>query len=144
MKCAWQNANIFKDLKYIGLNMTIKLNQLFPQSFLALVLLVLLPSCSSINFLNPFGTDSKEQSRTPPNATEYICDGNKRFYVRMLNNGNDAWLIYPDHEVNLTQSSDASNRFTSGVIALVINGAETTLNDGEKIAYSACKPSVKK
>lgn len=119
--------------------MIIKLHPLF----LVLALAALLPSCSSVS-LNPFGSGSTEQSRTPPNATEYICDGNKRFYVRMLNNGNDAWLIYPDHEVNLPKSSDGNNRFTSGVITLVINGAETTLNDGEKIAYTVCKPQEKK
>lgn len=130
-------------LKFTGLTMTIKFNQLFPQSFLVLFLLVLLPSCSSISFLNPFGSGSKELSHIPDNATEYICDGNQRFYVRMLNNGNHAWLIYPDHEVNLTRTGD-DNRFTSGVITLVINGTETTLNDGEKIAYTACKPTVKK
>ena len=62
----------------------------------------------------------------------------------MLNNGNDAWLIYPDHEVNLAKAADSSNRFVSGVITLTINNAETTLNDGEKIAYTGCKPQVKK
>lgn len=119
--------------------MTLQLNPLF----IAFSWLALLPACSSIN-LNPFGADNKERSRTPQNATEYICDGNKRFYVRLLNNGKDAWLIYPDHEVNLTQTSDVKNRFTSGAITLVISGAETTLNDGENIAYIACKPSLKK
>lgn len=112
--------------------------------WLALGLLTLLPACSSISLSNPFGSDSKEQSRTPANATEYICEGNKRFYVRMLNNGNDAWLIYPTHEVNLTKASDGNNRFTSGIIALEINGDATTLHDGEKIAYTACKPQLKK
>lgn len=125
--------------KYTGSNMIIKLHPLF----LVLAVAALLPSCSSVR-LNPFGSDSAEQSRIPANATEYICDGNKRFYVRMLNNGSDAWLIYPDHEVNLPKASDGSNRFTSGAITLLINGAETTLNDGEKIAYTACKPQEKK
>lgn len=120
--------------------MTIKLHQ----SFLVLALLAVLPACSSISLSNPFGSDTKERSRTPQNATEYICEGNKHFYVRMLNNGNDAWLIYPDHEVNLTKASDANNRFTSGIITLVVNGDATTLDDGEKIAYTACKPQVKK
>lgn len=120
--------------------MTIKLHQFS----LALALVALLPSCSSISFSNPFGDDNKEQSRTPQNATEYVCEGNKRFYVRMLNNGNDAWLIYPDHEVNLTKASEGNNRFVSGVISLAINGDATTLNDGEKIAYVGCKPQVKK
>ncbi len=119
--------------------MTIKFNQLL---FTA-GLIALLTSCSTIGISNPFGSDTKEQSRTPQNATAYVCENSKQFYVRMQNNGNDAWLIYPDHEVNLTKAADGNNRFTSGVIVLVINGAETTLNDGEKIAYTACKPQLK-
>ncbi len=119
--------------------MTVKFNKILVTASL----IALLPACSSISLSNPFGSGSKEQSRTPQNATAYVCEGNKRFYVRMQNNGNDAWLIYPDHEVNLTKTSDSSNRYTSGVISLVINGAETTLNDGEKIAYTACKAQVK-
>lgn len=118
--------------------MTIKFNPLL----LAVGCIALLPSCSTIGIPNPFGSAAAEQSRTPQNATAYVCDGNKQFYVRMQNNG-DAWLIYPDHEVNLTKTAD-NNRFTSGVITLVINGDETTLNDGEKIAYTACKPQPKK
>lgn len=104
-------------------------------------LLAMLPSCSSIN-LNPFSSDTGEHSRDPQNATEYICEGNGRFFVRMLNNGSDAWLIYPDHEVNLAKAG-SENRYSSGVITLVINGAETTLNDGDRIAYTHCKPQVK-
>ena len=113
------------------------------QFLLVASLAALQPSCSSYS-LNPFSTGVKEQSRVPPNAIAYECDGGNQFYVRMQNNGNDAWLIYPDHEVNLTNSSDNKNRFTSGVITLLINGDETTLNDGEKIAYTACKRQVKK
>ena len=111
--------------------------------FVTASLIALLPACSSMSLSNPFSSSNREQSLTPKNATAYVCEGNKQFYVRMLNNGNDAWLIYPDHEVNLTKASDNSNRFTSGVISLVINGAETTLNDGEKIAYTSCKVLVK-
>lgn len=106
-------------------------------------LVAMQPSCSTYS-LNPFSTGGKEQSRVPKNAIAYECDTGKQFYVRMQNNGNDAWLIYPDHEVNLTNSADNKNRFTSGVITLLINGDATTLNDGEKIAYVACKPQPKK
>jgi len=114
------------------------------QWILMLALLVTLPSCSSIGISNPFGSGSPEQSRTPQNATAYLCDSNMQFYVRMQNNGNEAWLIYPTHEVSLTKTSDSNNRFISGAITLVINGDETTLNDGEKIAYVGCKPQAKK
>lgn len=113
------------------------------QLSLLLVAITLITSCSSIS-LNPFGSDNKEQSRTPENATEYRCEGGAHFYVRMLNNGNDAWLIYPQHEVNLAKAADSQNRFVSGLITLVIDGDNTTLNDGEKIAYTACKPQARK
>jgi membrane-bound inhibitor of C-type lysozyme len=102
--------------------------------------LTLISACSSVK-LNPFSSDSAEQSRDPQNAVEYVCEAKKRFFVRMLNNGNDAWLIYPDHEVNLPKTGD--NRYSSGVITLLINGAATTLNDGEKIAYTNCKAQEK-
>jgi len=113
------------------------------QWLIVVSLIALQPSCSSFS-LNPFSTGGQEQSRMPKNAISYDCDEGKQFYVRMLNNGNDAWLIYPDHEVNLTKSTDDSNRFTSGGITLLINGDATTLNDGEKIAYTGCKSSVNK
>jgi hypothetical protein len=116
-----------------------KINQLF----IAASLLMLVSSCSSVN-LNPFSSGAKEQSLAPKNAVAYVCDGNKQFYLRMLNNGNDAWLIYPDHEVNLAKSADNNGRYTSGVITLLINANETTLNDGDKIAYTGCKSQAKK
>lgn len=102
------------------------------------VIFSLLASCAMPK-LNPFAKADKDNPLVPKNATQYVCDNNKSFYVRMLNNGNDAWLIYPDHEVNLPKTG-SENRYASGLITLVINGAETTLNDGEKIAYTNCKP----
>jgi membrane-bound inhibitor of C-type lysozyme len=112
------------------------------KSFALLSVPLALAACSSFHIPNPFDTSTKELSRTPPNSTEYICEGNQHFYLRMLNNGNDAWLIYPDHEVNLPKSEE--NRYTSGAISLVFNGTEASLNDGEKIAYMGCKPQSKK
>lgn len=117
--------------------MTKKLKQLC----ILAVLITLQASCS---LGNPFSSGLKEQSRVPANAIGYHCEDNRQFYVRMLNNGNDAWLIYPDHEVNLTNSADNKNRYTSGVITLLVNGDQTTLNDGEKIAYTGCRPQLKK
>lgn len=120
--------------------MMIKLQPLVLVSVLA----AMLSACSSIGISNPFRGESGEQSPYPKDAVEYVCDGNKHFHVRMLNQGQDAWLIYPDHEVNLPRSSDDSRRYASGVISLVLNGDATTLNDGEKIAYVNCKALTKK
>lgn len=112
------------------------------KSVVLLSSLLLVAACSSFRVPNPFDTSTKEISKAPADATEYICEGNKRFYVRMLNKGNDAWLIYPDHEVNLPKNE--GNRYTSGAITLVLNDNEATLNDGEKIAYTGCKAQSKK
>jgi len=124
--------------------MTIKFNQLrHAASCLFIVaLLPVLAACSSVKLANPFASEAPEMSSRPANATAYVCADNKRFYVRMLNNGNDAWLIYPDHEVNLTKISGSKNQFSSGVITLLIDGADTMLTDGDKAAYSACKPQA--
>lgn len=119
------------------------MNVKLKQSIFVLALAVLLPACSSVSVPNPFGSGAKSGANGPENATAYECEGNKRFYVRMLNNGNDAWLIYPDHEVNLAKAGDDNKRFTSGVITLVIDGASATLTDGEKAAYTGCKVKLK-
>lgn len=116
----------------------------FKQAVLVTFLVTLLAACGSMSLSNPFGAKDKELSRVPANATEYRCEDNQYFYVRMLNSGADAWLIYPDHEVNLTRSAGSTTRYTSGIITLDLNAENTTLNDGEKIAYVACKPQVKK
>jgi membrane-bound inhibitor of C-type lysozyme len=112
------------------------------KSVVLLSSLLLVVACSSFRVPNPFDTSTKEISKAPADATEYICEGNKRFYVRMLNKGNDAWLIYPDHEVNLPKNE--GNRYTSGAITLDLNDNGATLNDGEKIAYTGCKAQRKK
>lgn len=135
----WQNVAHGIITFKMGFNMNIQVKHLF----LALSLTIMLSACSSVGLSNPFGSSAKSGVGVPENATAYVCEGNKRFYVRMLNNGNDAWLIYPDHEVNLSKSSE-NNRYTSGVISLVINADATTLNDGEKIAYTGCKAQLQK
>lgn len=103
----------------------------------------MLTACGSLGKYNIFGSQSQERSRTPADAVQYVCDGKQQFYVRMLNNGNDAWLIYPDHEVNLPRTG-GDNRYASGAITLVLSGDQTTLNDGDKIAYTNCKPQQQK
>ncbi|PKO46505.1 MAG: hypothetical protein CVU29_05480 [Betaproteobacteria bacterium HGW-Betaproteobacteria-22] len=117
----------------------IKKNRQVP---LILVLLLSLPACSSLSFNNPFGSGQKAQAGVPQNATEYICEGDKRFYVRILNQGADAWLIYPQHEVNLAKVNATGSRYASGAITLELDNDNASLNDGEKIAYTSCKPQL--
>lgn len=111
---------------------------------LAITLTILMTGCSSFDRYNPFteATVSREIPRAPANATEYLCEGNKRFYVRMIDKGNGAWLIYPDREVNLDKVSGSGNRYSNGVAVLDINGSDATLSDGPKIDYKECKAVV--
>lgn len=105
---------------------------------------LVISACSIVKPLNVFKTETKERSKNPENATEYICENNKHFFVRMLNKGADAWLIFPDHEVNLAQSSTDKNRYVSGAITLVLNGEQTTLTDGDVLSYTGCKAQLQK
>lgn len=106
---------------------------------LPMTLLFLLAGCGSISLSNPFGDGSRERSTAPQNAAHYLCENNKHFYVRMLNNGQDAWLIYPDHEVNLPKMSSGDKRYSNGKAILDLSGAEATLTDGDTVNYNGCK-----
>jgi membrane-bound inhibitor of C-type lysozyme len=105
---------------------------------------LLLASCSSVNVWPFDGSKSSDRPSAPSNATLYQCNGGKHFYVRYLDNGNTAWIIYPDREVGLAKGSGgAGTRYTNGIAVLEINGSESTLNDGPSIAYTGCKTGAK-
>jgi hypothetical protein len=114
------------------------------KSYISIALLsISLLGCSTVNDLNPFDNGVKERSTTPANATQYICDGNKQFFVRMLNNGNDAWLMYPDREINLTRVAD-SNTYKAAAISLEINTDQALLSEGDSDNKLSCKAQIKK
>ena len=103
-------------------------------------LALLLAGCESVN-LWPFGgAKTQELSRTPANAIEYECNAGKRFHVRYLDNGNAAWVIYPEREFRLDKvASETGARYSNGVAMLETNGSEATLRDGPTIAFTGCK-----
>jgi membrane-bound inhibitor of C-type lysozyme len=105
-------------------------------------LALLLSGCGGVNVsLWPFdGKKESGASSAPANATEYQCNGGKHFYVRYIDNGAAAWLIYPEREVSLTKVAATSGiRYSNGIATLNVNGAEASLEDGPAIAYSGCK-----
>ncbi|OYY50697.1 MAG: hypothetical protein B7X95_09325 [Methylophilaceae bacterium 17-44-8] len=107
--------------------------------YIITIIALCLSACSVLQPFKVFNTETKERSKNPENAIEYVCENNKHFFVRMLNKGADAWLIFPDHEVNLAQSTTEKNRYVSGSITLVISGEQSTLTDGDVLAYTGCK-----
>lgn len=116
--------------------------QIIKSGFVSLFGILLLNACSTSNILSGdiFNGKARELPRTPAGSIAYVCDNNAQFYVRMLNNGNDAWVIYPDHEVSLPKQADG--RFTNGTAVFTLDANGASLTDGEKVNYTACKAQV--
>jgi membrane-bound inhibitor of C-type lysozyme len=121
------------------------MNSKIPTTFLPVLFLlaVLVSGCGgmSVGNLLPFGDNrSVERSRVPANSTTYQCAGNKRFYVRSLENGAAAWVILPEREFRLDKvAGDGGNRFGNGKAELNINGDEASLSDGPTVNFTGCK-----
>ena len=104
-----------------------------------------LSACSSMSVdkIWPWGDESSHnQPKRLANATEYQCEGGKRFHVRFADNGNTAWLIYSDREVSLAKEASGT-RYTNGIAVLEVNGAEASLKDGPTATYTGCKAAGK-
>lgn len=100
-------------------------------------LVLLLAGCGG-GKLWPFGEDKPQaRSNAPANSTEYQCSGGKKFYVRMLDNGNTAWLILSEREVSLAKT--ASGRYSNGISTLSITGDEATLEVSATVSMTDCK-----
>ncbi len=118
--------------------------RLIKMTALSLVGATLLAGCSTISNLLPFSSDGPQaRSTAPANATEYQCNGGKRFYLRTLDNSAAVWLIYPDREVRLDKiSGEGGTRYSNGPATLELTGSEATLADGAA-AYAGCKALAK-
>ena len=113
---------------------------------LAAVLAVCLAGCGGLPNLWPLSSSERERSRAPANATEYQCDAGKRFYLRTLDNGASAWIIFPEREFRLDKVAGPAvgSRYTNGSAVLEMNGDQASLTDGPAIAFRDCKvPATK-
>lgn len=112
-----------------------------PFASLSLALSVFVAGCGNIlSFSGP----SEVTQRGPENATEYRCEGNRRFYVRTID-ANSVWLIAPDRELRMTRSG-SDGRYRAGRATLELNGPEARLED-PPTEYRDCKvptPDAKK
>ena len=95
----------------------------------AVFLTVLLAGCGGAS-LWPFGSSgSTEQSRKPTDATEYLCEGGKVFYVRNLDAG-AVWLIAPDRQIRLEKPAGTTDMvYAAGKVRLEITAQTATLLD---------------
>lgn len=107
-------------------------------------ILFLLTGCSSVN-LWPFGSErNPDQALVPANATEFQCAGGRRFYVRYLDDGGAAWIIFPDREFRLDKvASGDGNRYSNGIDTLEVHDNGTTLTETSGASFSGCKAGTK-
>jgi membrane-bound inhibitor of C-type lysozyme len=113
---------------------------------LALCLSAVLAGCGGMPSLWPFSPAERERSRAPVNATEYQCDAGKRFYVRYLDNGASAWIIFPEREFRLDKAAGPTDgsRYTNGSAVLEVKGDQANLTDGPGLVFRDCKvPAAK-
>lgn len=111
-------------------------------TFFIFFLALSLNACTSLNVW-PFNQSEKVvDAAIPKNSTEYICDSNKKFYVRTMDKGDSVWLILSDREVALNKIS--SDRYSNTITTLEINGSDATLEINQTITYKNCKASINK
>lgn len=107
---------------------------------LAILAVLGLSACGSVN-LWPFGEErTSERSRVPANATAYQCDGDRKLYVRVLDNGAAAWVILPEREIRLEKTgAAAATNYAYRSTLLEIKGDEAVLLEGSKPVLTGCK-----
>ena len=101
---------------------------------------MLLVGCGGFNVW-PFGDSEKVMldATKPVNSTEYLCESNKKFYVRNIDKSDSAWLILADREVGLPKVS--GTRYSNGITTFDINGTDATLEINPTTTYKGCKAS---
>lgn len=108
-------------------------------SLLAVCLAAALAGCGGVN-LNvwPFGSGPSEVRQAQAGATEYRCEGGRRFHVRSAGDG-AVWLIAPDREIRLPRlGGPESTRYGVARVELVLSGEEAALFD-PPATFSGCR-----
>ncbi|MEN9725624.1 MAG: hypothetical protein RLZZ98_1133 [Pseudomonadota bacterium] len=109
-----------------------------------LVLAGSISACSTVKDMTnvdlwPFGKGGDQgHEYQPANSTPYVCEGNKKFFVRYLDKGASVWLILPDREVALAQVG-SSKVYSNGISKLDLSGSDVSLEVNETTKYVGCK-----
>ena len=98
---------------------------------------LLLAGCSSWWSLGSSGGDVP---RVPPGATAYKCDGGKDLFVRYIEGGRSAMIVFPEREFRLDRvGAGAGARYSNGHTTLVVQGGAAQLEEGGGVPYANCK-----
>jgi hypothetical protein len=107
--------------------------------------IVALSACSTMKDLGnvnvwPFGSKADApRIYHPANSVAYTCEANKKFFVRMLDKGADAWLILPDREVSLPQVG-TTKIYSNGISKLDLSAEDAVLVVSASVTFTGCKP----
>lgn len=114
------------------------------KAIVALSVCAVLSACSTVKDMTnvdlwPFGKGGDQgREYQPANSTPYICEGNKKFFVRYLEKGASVWLILPDREVALAQVG-SSKVYSNGISKLDLSSDDVSLEVNETTKYLGCK-----
>lgn len=86
-----------------------------------------------------FDKGVKEQPRYGKDATHYECENYQSFGLQLFNNGADAWVMLPDHEIAVSRDAQDAQLYRYGTVSLRLNGDATTLDDSDHLHLKGCK-----
>ncbi|MCC6609924.1 MAG: hypothetical protein IT515_09670 [Burkholderiales bacterium] len=87
----------------------------------------------------PWGGGSGDVPRVPPGATAYKCDAGKELFVRYLNGGKSAMIVFPEREFRLDRTGDAGSPYANGQTTLTVGAGTATLQEGGTVTHANCK-----
>lgn len=111
---------------------------------IATTLSALLFGCKSFELPNVFDKGTKEVPRYGKDAMHYQCENYQSFGLKLSENGEEAWVMLPDHEVGLSRDSNDKQLYHYGTMDLRLNGDQTTLDDSDHLHLKGCKGPDKK
>lgn len=100
---------------------------------------VFLYGCASFEFPSMFDKGSKEVPRYGKAAVHYQCENYQSFGLKLSENGEEAWVMLPDHEMNLSRDANDKQLYHYGTMDLHLNGDQTTLDDSDHLHLKGCK-----
>ncbi|MBF4988931.1 hypothetical protein [Methylophilus sp. 14] len=110
------------------------------QHLMIAVASALLIGCASFEFPSMFDKGSKEVPRYGKEAVHYQCDNYQSFGLKLSANGDEAWVMLPDHEIGLARDASDKQLYHYGTMDLRLNGEQTTLDDSDHLHLKNCKP----
>lgn len=120
------------------------MNKFWMQLSLIILTILSLPACSTLDKVKdvnlwPFGngTDAPRVYK-PANSTEYLCEKGKKFYIRILDNGANIWLMLSDREVLLGKVGN-DKVYSNGISRLDMTSSEVSLEASAENRYIGCK-----